>query len=452
MEQGYTFAISQESERLAARCFSVGPDAKQANESEGGDDSQGSGQATTAPADQPKPVEEVVADILALTTPDSKPKDERTVAMVTDWVRCSPEEDLYQAVAARAFTHPISVEYTKLVIAALKERNYLQILCDLYDVDRSAQSDTETKDSKVAKGEVSDTASMAVWMRATGHAFGFGPDNLACLFVEKTQEFATTPQFEHFQKTGELPQAPYNAQRHEANPHLNSCPTTYMQCRTCFLDDAMETFVRQYPMSNIVILGAGYGTRCYRLNLPAEAKLFEVDVEATQAVKRQVLDTHNVEGRDRVAFVKCNFRTDSWVDCVIQAGLDATQPTFILWEGVTYYLPRETVAETFCIIGQGALAKTPTMIAFDYTSPAQMEKSNVYLKRIGEPWLFAAVEEDMSRLISDADLTVLDHKSGNEMLSRCMPIKADDGRPAGTAATYKSLVVAANQVFCSLAK
>lgn len=147
-----------------------------------------------------------------------------------------------------------------------------------------------------------------------------------------------------------------------------------VQVRTCFLDDCVETFIRQQQQKqvrnngcNIVILGSGYDTRCYRLDLIKEGNdegkinsntnsnisinnnnnvninLFEVDAPGTQQEKKRILrdifpsietTTTNAEDNDnvvttttiitttttvtkgggggRVHFCPCNFETEDW--------------------------------------------------------------------------------------------------------------------------------------------
>ena len=62
---------------------------------------------------------------------------------------------------------------------------------------------------------------------------------------------------------------------------------TYMQVRTRLIDDVVRSFVG-FGGGQIVLLGAGFDARAARLgDLLGDARVFEVDHPATQALKRQ---------------------------------------------------------------------------------------------------------------------------------------------------------------------
>ena len=65
----------------------------------------------------------------------------------------------------------------------------------------------------------------------------------------------------------------------------------YVHVRTCWFDDVCEAFLRaQGPGApvNLVVLGAGYDSHCYRFRLGECVACYEVDAPGTQAEKRQV--------------------------------------------------------------------------------------------------------------------------------------------------------------------
>jgi len=113
----------------------------------------------------------------------------------------------------------------------------------------------------------------------------------------------------------------------------------WVRVRTRFLDDlildACANGCRQ-----IVTLGAGLDARAFRLALPGNARLFELDLSDILAFKQRVL-----AGEDSLPtcerIVVPTDLTGDWTRDLGDAGFDATQPAAWLAEGLLVYLPEE---------------------------------------------------------------------------------------------------------------
>lgn len=86
-----------------------------------------------------------------------------------------------------------------------------------------------------------------------------------------------------------------------------------LQPRACWLDDVVDSFVKRHEGKpfNVVILGAGYDTRYYRLESllnNENAKLYEVDAKGSQVSKKSVLRRAMVDC-SHVTFVNVDFET-----------------------------------------------------------------------------------------------------------------------------------------------
>ncbi len=119
--------------------------------------------------------------------------------------------------------------------------------------------------------------------------------------------------------------------------------------RTLAIDDALleasERGVRQ-----VVILGAGYDARAYRLDGLAKTTLFEVDHPATQAQKQSV--AHHLSPRvQKLRHVPVDFTRDALEDKLESAGHNKEKPTTWIWEGVTMYLDDASFLSTLESIG-----------------------------------------------------------------------------------------------------
>ena len=102
---------------------------------------------------------------------------------------------------------------------------------------------------------------------------------------------------------------------------------------------------RHHECEQLVILGAGFDTRCYRLS-PRPAHCFEIDAPTTQAEKKEGLAAAGIDS-SHVTFVAVDFNSDDWWAKLLAAGFDPRKPTVFTWEGVIYYLPDVAIDATF---------------------------------------------------------------------------------------------------------
>ena len=107
------------------------------------------------------------------------------------------------------------------------------------------------------------------------------------------------------------------------------------QVRTKFLDDFL--LARAADCSQVVLLGAGLDTRAYRLNLPPNLVLFELDRPEIIDYKRQIL-AEDMPTCDRRA-IATDLANNTWLDLIIEAGFQPG-PTHHLATGRVYLLPK----------------------------------------------------------------------------------------------------------------
>ena len=176
-----------------------------------------------------------------------------------------------------------------------------------------------------------------------------------------------------------------------------------MQVRTRFIEDRLAEEVAK-GVRQVVILGAGFDTRAYRLTeLLKDARIFEVDRAATQEYKRRRIREAEIEVPPNLIYVPVDFRNDSLGHVLEAAGYDPLQVTFFIWEGVTMYLPETAVAETLRWVASQAKGST---IIFDFVYRAVLdflaampnlenlpEQARQAIGRVqkleaGEPWIF----------------------------------------------------------------
>jgi methyltransferase (TIGR00027 family) len=115
--------------------------------------------------------------------------------------------------------------------------------------------------------------------------------------------------------------------------------------RTHVIDDFVTGAMRA-GATQLVLLGAGYDTRATRLPAAAACTVFEIDHPVTQARKRAALGDIS----ERVGYVPLDFESDALQPALIDAGLDQSQRTCVLWEGVFSYLTPEAIDATLATL------------------------------------------------------------------------------------------------------
>jgi methyltransferase (TIGR00027 family) len=159
--------------------------------------------------------------------------------------------------------------------------------------------------------------------------------------------------------------------------------------RTTFYDRALERHVA--GVDQLVVLGAGFDTRAYRLPAGTSVRCFEVDTPKTQAFKREMLAKAGVD-TSRVTYAPADFLEEDWFEKLVEACFEPDRPSFFIWESVTMYLDREAVESTLRRIAGTA---TGSVVAFDYLSDEFIGARSLYMRysravinATGEPWRF----------------------------------------------------------------
>src|SRR4051812_20671132 len=127
--------------------------------------------------------------------------------------------------------------------------------------------------------------------------------------------------------------------------------------RTAAIDMAVREAIAG-GVTQLVILGAGYDGRAWRMSELAGVKVFEVDHPATQGDKRAHL-SELPPAIGVVSFVTIDFERESLDIVLDRAGHDRSAPTCWIWEGVVMYLTRDAMRSTLAgIAGRSARGST----------------------------------------------------------------------------------------------
>lgn len=163
-------------------------------------------------------------------------------------------------------------------------------------------------------------------------------------------------------------------------------------CRTRFIDDVVQTAISQ-GIKQLVILGAGYDTRPYRLPQIKNVKVFEVDLPAVQEDKKKKLQKYLGRLPDHVTFVPIDFDMQTLEAVFSVTAFNSGKPAIFVWEGVTQYISEEAVRQTLAFVGRSAPG---SILVFTYVLKSIIERrSNIpnanHLMDVAakqSPWIF----------------------------------------------------------------
>ncbi|KMY68373.1 hypothetical protein AAU61_01380 [Desulfocarbo indianensis] len=181
----------------------------------------------------------------------------------------------------------------------------------------------------------------------------------------------------------------------------------YIPLRTQVIDGHLRDCLAK-GLRQLVILGAGYDSRAYRLaELQENVKIIEVDAAGTQEDKKAKLTVQFGQLPTQVTFVALDLGKDDLAANLNQAGFDSSLSTLFIWEGVTYFLDAQAVDHTLDYIS----AHTPagSSIVFDYVRPEVVDGSTrnpamqsmmEFCAEIGEPYRFGLEPRQVERFLN----------------------------------------------------
>jgi methyltransferase (TIGR00027 family) len=169
--------------------------------------------------------------------------------------------------------------------------------------------------------------------------------------------------------------------------------------RTRYIDDCVEECTTD-GTQQLVILGAGYDSRAYRIGgLKGKLRVFEVDHPPTQKAKIRVLKRLLGSLPEYVVYVAIDFDKEKLDRKLSEHGYDRNVKTLFIWEGVTMYLTAEAVDETLAFVVNNSGPGSSIVFNYIYRSVADgtceskaaKNHCRIVAKR-GEPFVFGIEE------------------------------------------------------------
>jgi methyltransferase (TIGR00027 family) len=140
--------------------------------------------------------------------------------------------------------------------------------------------------------------------------------------------------------------------------------------RTRFYDDLLIEAVAD-GLGQVVLVAAGMDTRAFRLPLPAEVTVFELDLPEQLEEKQAILDRQHAKPRSHRISVAVDLTKDDWPDALSIAGFSSAAPAVFIAEGLSWYLTEEENARLLDLLA--GLAVPGSRLGFDIVSRDTLE-------------------------------------------------------------------------------
>ena len=182
--------------------------------------------------------------------------------------------------------------------------------------------------------------------------------------------------------------------------------------RTQWIDAEVTSALEE--STQLVLLGAGFDTRAYRLPAAQRVTTFELDRSETSLTKQAILRKRMGSLPKQVQFVVIDFNKQSVSDALSGAGFDAASRACFVWEGVSNYLSADAVDDVLRQISKSAAG---SVLLFTYIDRRVLDRPHQFLgaqkllsrlRSYGEPWTFGLYPEEIGQYLSARNLRLLE--------------------------------------------
>jgi len=196
--------------------------------------------------------------------------------------------------------------------------------------------------------------------------------------------------------------------------------------RTKYIDDLLEATIKE-GSKQVIILGAGFDTRSVRLNFLKTISIIEIDHPDTSNFKLAILKKSMEQLPPHINFQQVDFNKQSLNEIAEQAKINFLLPTTIIWEGVTNYLTKEAIHDTFNFTKQFI---SPFNLIFTYIDEDVLNNPGHFkgtgqlfanLKNNEEQWSFGFNPNKLASYLQQFDLALKEDLNATEYRNRYMP-------------------------------
>ncbi|OPY23830.1 MAG: Leucine carboxyl methyltransferase [Methanobacterium sp. PtaU1.Bin242] len=193
--------------------------------------------------------------------------------------------------------------------------------------------------------------------------------------------------------------------RDDANAAMDDS-TGSIVARVRYFDDFVKKSIND-GFEQLVIFGAGFDTRAYRIEELENVKVFEVDHPDTQCFKVQKIKEIFGSIPEHVVYVPVDFESQTLGKELFNGGYNRSLRTLFIMEGLIMYITPESVSETLkYIVGNSGKGSA---IIFDYFPESVIKGTNKlkiaqdirnFAIQQGEPLRFGIKEGELKKFLS----------------------------------------------------
>jgi methyltransferase (TIGR00027 family) len=187
----------------------------------------------------------------------------------------------------------------------------------------------------------------------------------------------------------------------------------YVIARTRFIDDVLASSVGA-GIRQLIIMGAGFDSRAYRLRQLENIRVYEIDHPDTQNRKKERIKELSGNLPKHVIFIPLDFNTENFMEKLIRSGYDKNATSLFIWEGTTPYLTEHSVDETLTSISKYSCKGG--CIVFDYILKSVIDETcnfdgalreHRYMKKTTEPLIFGLEKERMGSFLKKRGYSIV---------------------------------------------
>ena len=144
------------------------------------------------------------------------------------------------------------------------------------------------------------------------------------------------------------------------HPKLVDCTPA----RTRYIDAHVNSCIDS-GIEQLIILGAGYDSRAYRIKkLKNKVTVFEVDLPGIQKLKKEKLKKIIGLPSNNVVYVPIDFNKETLSEKLLEYEYDKSKKSLFIWEGVTPYLTAKAVDETLHYVAKNSIPGSSIIFSY----------------------------------------------------------------------------------------
>lgn len=191
----------------------------------------------------------------------------------------------------------------------------------------------------------------------------------------------------------------------------------FITARERYIDDFLIACLVE-GLDQVVILGAGFDTRAFRIEGIEKTHVFEIDHPATQEAKLKRLKKAVNPIPGHVTFVSIDFNKQTLEESLLASSYNECGKTLFIWQGVIMYLTSEGADSTLSFIAHHSGAGSAVVFDYFYNETLRdmkMKSTNWILRQIGERMLFGIPEGHLEDFLTQRGFRDIHNAEGDEL-------------------------------------